>query len=172
MIGEILMVSIPALIVMFTAVYMMQRNSKKEQDLKRIELAVNNRKIVTPLRLQAYERVIIFLERITPNSIIVRLQTPNMNAAQLHKELLELIRAEYEHNLSQQLYLSTESWEKVRTAKELTIQLINNAADKVNPEASAMELSREIFDRLIEKEKAPTHDAIHALKKEIAYLFA
>ncbi|MDA3911168.1 MAG: hypothetical protein PF448_07420 [Bacteroidales bacterium] len=171
MTGQVLLASIPSLIVMFTAIYMMNRHTKKEHDLKRMELAVNNRKIVTPLRFQAYERVIIFLERITPNSIIVRLQTPKMNAGQLHKELLELIRAEYEHNLSQQLYLSSASWEKVRTAKELTIQLINNAADKVKPETNAMELSREIFDRLIEKDKAPTHEAIEALKKEVALLF-
>ncbi len=171
MIGEILMVSLPALIVMFTAIYMMNKHSKKEENLKRIELAVNNRKIVTPLRFQAYERLILFLERITPNSIILRLQTPNMTAEQLHKEILELIRAEYEHNLSQQLYVSSESWEKVRSAKELTIQLINNAANKVKPTDNALELSREIFDRLIEKEKAPTHAAIESLKKEIANLF-
>ncbi len=171
MLGEILMVTLPALIVMFTAVYMMNKHSKKEENLKRIELAVNNRKIVTPLRFQAYERLILFLERITPNSIILRLQTPNMTSEQLHKEILELIRAEYEHNLSQQLYVSSESWEKVRSAKELTIQLINNAANKVKPTDNALELSREIFDRLIEKEKAPTHAAIESLKKEIANLF-
>lgn len=172
MFGEILKISIPALIVMTTTIYMMNKTSKKEQALKRIELAVNNNKIITPLRLQAYERVIIFLERITPNSIIVRLQTPNMTVNQLHIELLELIRAEYEHNLSQQLYLSPGTWEKVRTAKELTIQLINNAADKVSPEANAMELSSQIFDLLIEKDKAPTHEAIASLKKDVANIFA
>jgi hypothetical protein len=172
MIGNILMSAIPALIVMFTAIYFINRHAKKEHDLKRMELAVNNHKITTPLRLQAYERIVIFLERITPNSIIVRLQTPNMTAGQLHRELLELIRAEYEHNLSQQLYLSSESWEKVKTAKELTIQLINNAADKVKPTDSAMLLSKEIFDRLIERDKAPTHEAIAALKKEVANIFS
>lgn len=171
MVIDILMVSLPALIVMFTAIYMMNKHSKKEQELKRIELAVNNRKIVTPLRFQAYERLIIFLERITPNSIIVRLQTPNMTAGQLHKEILELIRAEYEHNLSQQLYISPASWEKVRNAKELTIQLINNSAEKVKPTDGAMELSRQIFDKLIEKDKAPTHAAIELLKAEIAQMF-
>ena len=149
----------------------MKRFQSKEIDMKRMELALNNRKIITPLRLQAYERVIILLERITPNSIIVRLQTPNMTAVQLQKELLELIRAEFEHNISQQIYLSSESWEQVKIAKELTIQLINRAANKCESNANAMELSKEIFDLLIEKDKAPTHEAIELLKREVQTLF-
>ncbi|MFO7880529.1 MAG: hypothetical protein ACQES0_01800 [Bacteroidota bacterium] len=172
MIGEILQITLPALIVMITAIYMMSRQSKRDHQLKLTELAVTNNKTITPLRLQAYERIIIFLERITPNSIIFRLQTPEMTAQQMHQEMLQLIRAEYEHNLSQQLYVSPEGWESVKQAKELTIKIINEAADNVKPTASALELSREIFDKLVEQEKAPTHQAIEQLKKEVARFFS
>ncbi|MGC9330540.1 MAG: hypothetical protein ACP5DZ_01525 [Bacteroidales bacterium] len=172
MIGEILQITIPALLVLATAIYMMQRQSKKEHELKLTELALNNQKTITPLRLQAYERVVIFLERITPNSIVFRLQTPTMTAGQLHKEMLELIRAEYEHNLSQQLYLSSHAWGKVKQAKELTIKLINEAADSIKPDDNALQLSRAIFDKLVEHEKAPTHEAIDTLKEEIHKLFS
>ncbi|MFP4663591.1 MAG: hypothetical protein ACLFM1_04105 [Bacteroidales bacterium] len=172
MIGEILQITLPALIVMITAIYMMNRQSKRDHQLKLTELAVTNNKTITPLRLQAYERIIIFLERITPNSIIFRLQTPEMTAQQMHQEMLQLIRAEYEHNLSQQLYVSPEGWESVKQAKELTIKIINEAADNVKPTASALELSREIFDKLVEQEKAPTHQAIERLKKEVARFFS
>jgi hypothetical protein len=171
MLGEILQITIPALLVMATAIYMMDRQSKKDHDLKLTELALTNQKTITPLRLQAYERVVIFLERITPNSIIFRLQTPDATAEQLHKEMLELIRAEYEHNLSQQLYLSSHAWDKVKQAKELTIKLINEAADNVKPDDNAMKLSRELFDKLVEHEKAPTHEAIITLKEELHKLF-
>ncbi len=171
MLGEILQITIPALLVMATAVYMMQHQSKKDHELKLTELAMDNQKTITPLRLQAYERVVIFLERITPNSIVFRLQTPTMTADQLHKEMLELIRAEYEHNLSQQLYLSNHAWGQVKQAKELTIKLINEAAENVKPNDNAIQLSREIFDKLVEFEKAPTHEAIDTLKEEIHKLF-
>jgi hypothetical protein len=172
MILNILEITIPALLVMVTAIYMMNRQSKKDHQLRLTELAVSNNKTITPLRLQAYERIVIFLERITPNSIIFRLQTPKMTSQQMQKEMLELIRAEYEHNLSQQIYLSPQAWESVKQAKELTIKIINEAADNVKPEAPAMELSREIFDKLVEQEKAPTHQAIDVLKQEISRFFS
>ena len=101
---EILQITIPAVLVMATAVFMMNRNAQKDHERKMTELALSNNKTITPIRLQAYERITVFLERITPNSIIFRLQTPKMTAGNLHSEMLELIRAEYEHNLSQQIY--------------------------------------------------------------------
>ncbi|MGM0649651.1 MAG: hypothetical protein ACQES1_03975 [Bacteroidota bacterium] len=171
MVGEILQITIPALLVMATAIYMMNRHSKREHELKLTELALSNQKTITPLRLQAYERVVIFLERITPNSIVFRLQTPTMTAEQLHKEMLELIRAEYEHNLSQQIYLSSHAWEKVKHAKEMTIKIINEAADKVKPDDNAMKLSRAVFNKLVEYEKAPTHAAIDTLKEDLHKIF-
>lgn len=169
---EILQITIPALLVMITAVYMMNRNSKKDHELKKTELALSNNKTITPVRLQAYERITIFLERITPNSIIFRLQSPDMTAGKLHSDMLELIRAEYEHNLSQQIYVSSKTWDHVKNAKELTVKLINEAADNVKPDVPAMNLSREIFDKLVEYEKAPTHQAIDKIKEELFKLYS
>jgi Na+/H+ antiporter NhaC len=106
MLLEILKITIPSLIVFLTAYFVLKAVLKKEHESRKIEVVLQNKKIITPLRLQAYERIVLFLERISPNSIIIRLQTPNMTIGQLHKEMLTTIRTEFEHNLSQQLYLS------------------------------------------------------------------
>ena len=171
MIGEIIKFTLPSLIVFFTAFYTLRMMIKKEQDNRRIDIILQNQKMITPLRLQAYERIMLFLERISPNSIIMRLQTPDMNVKQLQKEMLVIIRTEYEHNISQQLYLSIEAWEEVKIAKEKTIKIINTLADELKPEDNAIKLSQLIFEELIELEQTPGQKAINFLKEEIKVFF-
>nr|NLA24418.1 hypothetical protein [Bacteroidales bacterium] len=101
---EILKISIPALLLMITIIVVLKQIHKKEIDIKKIEQISRNQKLITPLRLQSYERLILFLERIGPNHLIIRVQQPNMSALELQKSMLANIRTEYEHNLSQQLY--------------------------------------------------------------------
>lgn len=171
MLVEILKITIPSLIVFLTAFYVLKTVLQKENENRKIQVVLQNQKIITPLRLQAYERIILFLERIAPNSVIIRLQTPNMTIGQLHKEMLITIRTEFEHNLSQQLYLSVEAWEEIRNAKEKTIKLLNTAMEGLDPNENAIKLSQRIFEMLIEIEKSPTQEAINFLKQEIKQLY-
>lgn len=171
MLLEILKITIPSLVVFFTAYFTLKQLLKKESDIKKAEIVLQNKKIITPIRLQAYERIILFLERISPNSVIVRLQTPNMTVQQLHKEMLVLIRSEFEHNLSQQLYLSIDAWEMVRNAKEKTIKLVNLCLEDIDTNANALKLSQAIFEKLIEIDTSPTQEAINFIKKEISFLY-
>lgn len=171
MLLEILQITIPALVVFFTSYFTLKQVLKKDLDVRKAEIVLQNKKIITPIRLQAYERIILFLERISPNSVIVRLQTPNMNVEQLHKEMLVLIRSEFEHNLSQQLYLSVDAWEMVRNAKEKTIQLINSCLEDLDTKDNAIKLSQAIFEKLIEIDTSPTQEAIKYIKKEISVIF-
>ena len=171
MLLEILKITIPSLVVFFTAYFTLKQLLKKESDIKKAEIVLQNKKIITPIRLQAYERIILFLERSSPNSVIVRLQTPNMTVQQLHKEMLVLIRSEFEHNLSQQLYLSIDAWEMVRNAKEKTIKLVNLCLEDIDTNANALKLSQAIFEKLIEIDTSPTQEAINFIKKEISFLY-
>ena len=171
MLLEILQITIPALVVFFTSYFTLKQVLKKDLDVRKAEIVLQNKKIITPIRLQAYERIILFLERISPNSVIVRLQTPNMNVEQLHTEMLVLIRSEFEHNLSQQLYLSVDAWEMVRNAKEKTIQLINSCLEDLDTKDNAIKLSQAIFEKLIEIDTSPTQEAIKYIKKEISVIF-
>lgn len=171
MLAEILKITIPALLVLLATIYVLRTMLKKDSENRRLQLALQNQKLITPIRLQAYERIILFLERISPNSIIMRLQTPNMTVQQLHKEMLILIRSEFEHNLSQQLYVSIDAWEQVKIAKEKMIKLINSAAQELPPDDNAIRLSQVIFEKLIEEEISPLQQAINYIKEEIKVLY-
>ena len=171
MLSEILKIAIPSLVVFFTALFVLKTVLQKENENRRLQIVLQNQKIITPLRLQAYERIILFLERISPNSVIMRLQTPNMTVQQLHKEMLVLIRSEFEHNLSQQLYLSVDAWEQIRNAKEKTVKLLNMCLDGMDQNENAIKYSQVIFEKLIEIEKSPTQEAIDFIKNEIKQLY-
>ena len=94
-----------------------------------------------------------------------------MSAAQLHSDLLATVRAEYEHNLSQQLYVSDEAWEEVQTAKETMIKLFHLAFKLAGNNASGMQMSSQIFEQVIKLESTPTQQAIDFIKSEARQLF-
>lgn len=130
-----------------------------------------NIEIVLPLRLQAYERMSIFLERISPSSLLLRL-TPNAGTAlELQHILLSEIREEYNHNVAQQIYMSNNAWEQIGYAMNETIADINNAAAEVSPDAPAQDLGKKIFSLVIAREVQPTTHALTALKAEIREVF-
>ena len=124
-----------------------------------------------PIRLQAYERLALLLERISPESIIMRVSKPGMTAKQLQTELLSSIRAEFDHNVSQQVYISNEAWELIKSARGKVIHLINAAADKVKDQATALTLSQQIFEQAMELKSQPTSEAMEFLKKEMEQFF-
>ena len=175
---DILKYTIPSLIVMlsswlllktFFSNQMENRNIdlKKHSEEMKAQLKGEDKKLITPIRLQAYERLALYLERISPQSSIFRVQKPGQTALQLQSTLLKNIRDEFEHNLSQQLYVSSEVWSMVKTSKEEIVKLINTAAAEVNPDSPAYELSTKIFESTAGHEKLPTDKALEMLKKEI-----
>jgi hypothetical protein len=170
-VADILKITIPALLVLLAAWLMLRNMIKNDQNKRRQELILQSNKTITPIRLQAYERIVLFLERISLESLIVRISNPDMTASQLHTALLNTIRSEFEHNLSQQIYMSSQAWEVVRSAKSNMIKTINNEAEKLPAKATGMDLTKRLFDRIVELEKEPTRAAIDYLKVEIARIF-
>jgi hypothetical protein len=124
-----------------------------------------------PVRLQAYERIILFIERIAPESILMRLNRKGMTAAQLQSELQNTIRHEYEHNLSQQTYISTEAWQKVQTAKNQILAIINESGAELQEGASGATLGKLILEKVMELKTPPSQVAVDYLKKEVNDLF-
>ena len=168
---EILKYIIPSLIVFFTAYFLIKWFITNDQKKRNFEIISDSQKIITPIRLQAYERVTLFLERISPESLIMRVNQPGMTSKQLHSGLLSHIRAEFEHNLSQQIYMSHQSWEIIKSAKGNITKIINTAADRVKPEDPALELSKTILEMVMELDKSPITMAIECLKKEIQQFY-
>jgi len=164
---DILRITIPALIVFFTAYFLMRSMIRNDQDKRRQELIMQNSRTVTPIKLQAYERIVLFLERISLESLLLRVSTADMTAAQLHSALLSTIRSEFEHNLSQQIYMSQQAWEVARNARSNMIKIINSEAEKMSPDATAMSLSKKLLEKIMELDKEPTHVAIEFIKAEV-----
>ena len=168
---DILKITLPSLLMLILVYCMVNgffRYSEKRQKLKVIR---SNQKMITPVRLQAYERLILLLERITPEAMVMRTDYPAKTSKQLHSELLQTIRSEFEHNLTQQIYVSVEVWNSVRSAKNYTIALINNAAKGIEDCAPAIVLSRRILDSTVELEQPVFEKAINELKREIQQIF-
>jgi hypothetical protein len=166
--ADILKMTIPALIVFFTAWVILNKMIKNDQDKRRQEIILQNSRTVTPIKLQAYERIVLFLERISLESLLVRVSTNDMKATQLHSALLSTIRSEFEHNLSQQIYMSPQAWEVVRNARSNMIKIINSEAEQMPVNAPAMVLSKQLLEKIMELETEPTRAAIDYLKGEIS----
>lgn len=168
---DILKYILPSAIVFATAYYLIKSFLDNDYKKKSMELRMNNQKVITPIRLQAFERVSMLLERISPNTLVMRVHKTGMSARLLQAELLKAIRTEFEHNLSQQIYISTPVWESVKTAKEETIKIINIASARVKDESTGVDLSKAIFEIISQLERLPTQIALENLKKEVRQTF-
>lgn len=168
---EILKYILPAGIVFVGVYFIMNNFFENEQRKTSLRLRNDDRKQVLPIRLQAYERIILYLERINLSNMVMRLHNNKMSAMDMQRQMLSTIRSEYEHNMSQQLYISSKAWKMVVTAKEENIKVINSCAEQLGKDASGMDLSRFILEVVGQSEKTPTEVAIEAIKREISYLF-
>jgi hypothetical protein len=160
---------IPSVIVFFTAWFILKEFFKQEERKQHLKLLEEKQKISLPIRLQAYERVVLFLERISPGNLVMRIHKPNLGVKQFQQTLIHTIRQEYDHNLSQQLYLSAEAWEKVKGAKEEMIRQINIAAARLDEKATSTDLSNIIFEMSVDK--LATRIALDFVKAEARKLF-
>jgi hypothetical protein len=166
--GKIL---IPASVVLYATHLLVRSFIQKEIDLKKLEVRGRSIETVLPNRLQAYERITLFLERISPQNLLIRLNAPGMTAREFHQLLLLEMRNEYNHNVSQQVYMSEEVWDLVKNAKEDLIVSINDAAGEMGMEATSLDLSKKIFEKSVNKPVDPIAHALSELKKEIQRTF-
>jgi hypothetical protein len=168
---EILKYTLPSLIVFLTVYYFLKKYFENEAKKRMHQTLLKNHDVITPLRLQAYERIILYLERISPESLILRVNKHGYTCQQLQTDLLNTIRIEWEHNLSQQLYVTQKSWEVVKNAKSNIIQLINVSADKVKGDSPSLNLSKAILSSVMDQNKIHTADAIKYIKEEMNQMF-
>ena len=164
-ISQLLLALLPALIVGALAYYFFKSFLKSEEGRRRFLLVKDNQKTALPMRLQAYERMTLFLERISPGKILFRVKPNSDDPVQYEQLLVKTIEQEFEHNLAQQIYLSGDCWDYIKTAKNATIGLIRkaNGLDEVT---TADALRETILKNLIEK-PAPTDAALAFIKKEV-----
>jgi hypothetical protein len=138
---------------------------------QRLGIRAKNNEMTLPLRLQAYERMCLFLERITPGNLLLRLTGSAANAMELQTLLLHEIREEYNHNLAQQIYMSTDAWDQITNAMNEVISIVNKASAIVSGEAPPTDLAKTIMAQVIEKEIQPSTQALKFIKNEVQMLF-
>jgi hypothetical protein len=166
--GKIL---IPASVVLYAAFLVVRSFIQKDIDLKKLEIRGRGIETVLPNRLHAYERMTLFLERMSPQNLLVRLNTGSIPAKEFQQLLLAEVRNEYNHNVSQQVYISEEVWELIKSAKEDLIVSINDAASAIGEEATSLDLSKKIFEKSMGKTVDPLAHALSELKREIQRIF-
>lgn len=161
----------PSLLVFGIAYLLISKFLDKENRLKLIEMKMSTQKDLLPLRLQAYERLTLYLERISPNVLLINNYESGVSVAAFQQHLLAVVRTEFEHNFSQQIYVSAAIWTVVRNAKEDIVRLINSSAESLEPDAPAHLLSQRIFEAMLKNEDFPTQRALNYVKNEVSQLF-
>jgi hypothetical protein len=166
---ELLLYAVPALITGMIAYYFFKEHTKNEDGRRRFLLHKDIQVNTLPIRLQAYERMALFLERIAPNKLLVRIAPTSSSKENYESLLIQSISQEFEHNLSQQIYLSDECWNIIVAAKNATIQLIRKASllEKTN---SANKLREVVLSEMMEK-RPPSDAALSYIKKEVSDLW-
>ena len=164
---DIAKIAIPGVLVLLATYYVLNNLLKNEERNRYYNLRKETAKTLNPIRLTAYERLALFLERIQPDSLLLRVQQNGMKAKELHLALLTTIREEFEHNVTQQIYVSNDVWIVTKNAKESIVQLVNTCASEVPDDLPAIELSKIIIERYGSIETTPVDMALNMLKSEV-----
>ncbi|MEO8086203.1 MAG: hypothetical protein ABI763_05265 [Bacteroidota bacterium] len=163
---DVLFYFLPSALILGGMYLTIKKFIDRDRQIRMLEIKTSMHKNSLPLKLQAIERMVLFLERISPDTLLPRIHRGGISSGQLHSDLLATIRSEYEHNLTQQVYLSNEVWGEVKRAKEELLKIINMAASETGQQATGVHLSSKIFDIMIKDENYPHLAAVEALKRE------
>ena len=168
---QIAVISISGLIIVFTIHRLLKEELSKYFPLNAATKTATNAAQLLPLRLQAHERLVVFIDRINPANLLLRLHQPGATAGDLQAVILHEIRTEFQHNVTQQLYISTDNWNVIKKIKDDTIAMVNNAVSTLPQDASAADLSRKILNHLAGMEHNPYELTLEVLKKDIHQMF-
>jgi hypothetical protein len=167
----ILLISLPSFFVIATAWILLRKLLQNFDNQRKMELRKSSLQQITPIRLRAYERLILLLERTKPETLILNIYKAGMTCLELHTALQNAVRQEFAHNVSQQIYISSELWESVGNTKESILNLINLCASKCPPDANGAVLAEGIIKIFDSEQQNPTEFTTEMLKSEVADFF-
>jgi len=168
---DLLKVIIPAGAVLYGMYLVMQGFISRDLTARQLEIRGKSIETVLPNRLQAYERICLLLERLSPQNLLIRVGHAGLTAKEYQRVLLDEIRNEYNHNVSQQVYMSEAVWTLVRNSREDLVMTINEAASGLPETATGLDLAKKVMERSLEKNVDPIGHALSELKKEIQQVF-
>ena len=166
---ELLSFTLPAIITGMVAYHFFSLHTKNEEGRRRYLLSKEGQKNAMPLRLQAYERMTLYLERISLSNLLTRISPISTNKNDYANFVIAQIDQEFEHNLAQQIYMTDECWTIITTAKNATIQIIRKAA--ISPTVNnADDLREALLTNLLDRQ-APSNAALGYIKKEVSQMW-
>ena len=160
---------LPAIVVGIVAYYFFKGHTANEEGRRRYLVQKEAQNKVLPMRLQAYERLTLLLERIDPNKLLIRIKPFSDEISKYEELLITNIEQEFEHNLAQQIYVSDQCWSIILAAKNATIQLIRKAA--MNEKTDTADKLREVVLTELMERSAPSNAALSFIKEEVSSLW-
>lgn len=168
---DILKYTIAGIGIVWVALYLFKPYLDRAEHIQLLELKRTISNQTLPLRLQAYERVVLFIERVSPANMLIRLNATSLSAAELQILVITEIRNEFQHNITQQIYVSNRVWNMVKRVKDDTLSLVNNAVKALPPDASGMDLSKTILIHLSKLEQDPYEIATSLVRQDMEEIF-
>src|SRR6201985_11729 len=145
---DIVKYTLAGLGVVWVAFYMIRPYLDRSESMQLVELKKSISSQTLPLRLQAYERIVLFIERVNPANMLIRMAGTANTAAELHSLVVSELRNEYQHNVTQQIYVSARTWALVKRVKDDTLSVVNNAVKALPETATALDLSKTVLAHL------------------------
>jgi len=168
---EVVKFTLAGIGVVLVAFYLIKPFLQNKEKLQLLELKKANGAQTLPLRLQAYERMVLLVDRINPSNLLIRLNTSGYTAAELHSIIVTEVRNEFQHNVTQQLYVSARAWTLVKRVKEDTLNLVANVYKSLPNEATGLDMGRAILLHLSKLESDPYDVATNMIRTDLEELF-
>ena len=165
----LILMSAGLLLMVFAVMILLRLSKMKDAELRnsgKYEMKIQALKIIMPLKVQAYERFLLYLERVQLPQLVKRIYAPGMEKGTLHLLLIKNVREEFEHNLAQQLYVSNTTWNAVVNAKEELVNQINTTFEQLKDEEDVSILAQS----LVALPNPMVEQAIVVLKHDFAKL--
>jgi hypothetical protein len=157
--------------VIYVAFYLLKPYLDKSEQVQLMELKKTITNQTLPLRFQAYERIVLFVERVNPANLLIRLSGSAGSAAELHSMVVAEIRSEFQHNITQQIYVSSRAWTLVKRVKDDTLSVVNNAIKALPENATALELSKTVLAHLSHLQDNPYDIALTIIREDMEAFF-
>ena len=167
---ELILVIIPALMVFITVYLLMKQFFDNQFRLTAMKQKDAVTGTLTPLKIQAYERLILLCERIAIPHVLIRLKEDHMSPSTLKASMIMAVQQEYEHNVSQQLFVSSSLWQIIQLAKNQIIETIAIIGDKYKKSDDTAAFANELIEFVENQEKDPLATAKFAIRKEAGLL--
>ncbi len=168
---EVVKFALAGIAVIMVAFYLARPYLENKEKLQLLELKKATSAQTLPLRLQAYERVVLLIDRINPSNLLVRLNASAYTAAELQALIVAEVRNEFQHNVTQQLYVNSRAWALVKRIKDDTLNLVNGATKSLPDGAGGLDLGRAILAHLSKMEHDPYDVAVNMIRADLEELF-